>query len=48
MVVGKRQVAFGAEPWLLGLLEVPVLLEVLCVSLGKYSTLSVTQFISPS
>lgn len=38
----KAVVAFRAEPWLLGFLEVPVLLEALCVSLGKYLTLSIS------
>lgn len=41
-------VAFRAEPWLLGFLEVPVLLEALCVSLAKYLTLSSKLFISLS
>lgn len=39
-------VAFSAEPRLLGLLEVPVLLGVLCVSLSKYLT-SLSHSLSP-
>lgn len=39
--------AFGTETWLLGLLEFSVLLEVLCINFGQFST-PVTQFISPS